>query len=636
MSEAAADALNFDDVTEIVCERLARNLRIRRNLPGNGRVRIDRQLPFLCVSRMPVDRDDSGTRELVTTEAAYLFASADPAFHEGLVELCRAIGATVQEHFDTFLLIELWEDDEVPTDRLDRPGFRIISSELETLPSMFDALETALKAIKVRGFPADVAFVATDRVAPPGLEPLAPPSGGDEASRTFLLGIAVAPVYRDPETGRPFPLVLERLRAQLAVALRKAIFAFAGVEPVTEADGEVHYEALGPTALTQAVRTVDDQLCEIASSFDFLLQVTPINSEDAWGKFRDGGFRRTPAFQYRPLPDHPSLLKRRLFDIPLEHIEDATLAQLCREKQEELDRQLAALRDRGTPHFLYESLHLYGSPDDALVALAEEILKRRPATIDRESDDRFVTVREIVTGAKQEIDRYRERMSEFDAGVVVSDGIAAGLMVARDRLYVSEAARLRQERLEPLLHHEIGTHLLTYFNGCRQPFGLMAAGLAGYEPLQEGLAVLAEYLVGGLSAARLRNLAGRVLAVRAMADGASFVDTFHHLHAGRGFSARAAFTTVLRVYRGGGLTKDAIYLRGLQELLGYLHGDHDVEPLYVGKIGLHHVPYVRELRRRGVLRPPAVLPRFWDDPRLRDRLEACRRCGVLDLLETAE
>ncbi|NIQ16470.1 MAG: DUF1704 domain-containing protein, partial [Candidatus Dadabacteria bacterium] len=68
-------------------------------------------------------------------------------------------------------------------------------------------------------------------------------------------------------------------------------------------------------------------------------------------------------------------------------------------------------------------------------------------------------------------------------------------------------------RVEALLQHEIGTHALTYFNGLSQPFKQLCIGLSGYEELQEGLAVLAEYLVGGLSKPRLRLLAGRVVAV---------------------------------------------------------------------------------------------------------------------------
>ncbi|MGC1274733.1 MAG: tyrosine/phenylalanine carboxypeptidase domain-containing protein [Planctomycetaceae bacterium] len=635
MSDDTPASIAFDSLAVAVCERISRNDRVRRNLPGEGRVRIDRQLPFLCVYRSPQDRDDTGARELVTTEAAYLFASGDPALHEGLVGLCSAIAAVVREHFGAFLLIEIWEEDDAPSQLHDRPGFQIITPELETLPTMIAVLEAALAEIAIQGRAADVTLVSRERVSPPGMEPLVP-ADANAARGTFVLGLAVRPVYRDPTTGRPYPLVLQTLRRQLATALRKGVFEFSGCGTADLPVAMAHYESLGPTALTQAARLADRLLCEVSSSFDFLMQVTPVNSEDAWREFRDGGFRTKPMLYYRPLPDHPNLLKRRLFEVPLEHIEDSTLAHLCGEKQDELDHQLAALRDRGTDHFLYASLQLYGGAEDSLVALAEEILSRRPAEPATISAGSFVAATEIAASARQEIDRYRSQMPEFDADVVVSDGVASGLMVAQDRLYISESARLRRERLMPLLHHEIGTHLLTYFNGRRQPLGLMYAGLAGYEPLQEGLAVLAEFLAGGLTASRLRTLAGRVLAVRSMTDGASFVEAFQQLHTGHDFSPRVAFTTVLRAFRAGGLTKDAIYLRGFQELLDYLRGGHDVEPLYVGKIGLHHVPYVRELRRRGVLCPPGVLPRFWEDPRLHERLEACRRSSVLELLESAE
>jgi len=43
-----------------------------------------------------------------------------------------------------------------------------------------------------------------------------------------------------------------------------------------------------------------------------------------------------------------------------------------------------------------------------------------------------------------------------------------------------------------------------------------------FEALQEGLAVVAEYLVGGLNRSRMRLLAGRVRAVASLVAGADF------------------------------------------------------------------------------------------------------------------
>lgn len=616
----------------VVRERLARNLRIRRNLPGEGTLRIDRQLPFLCIHRRPDGEPDPGTHELVTTEAAYLLASGAPQHASGVADLCRMISDTLREHFGVLLFLEIWAADLGPSEtelaEVKRPMFQIVASEAEEVPTTLAAFESSLQTISIGGLSADVTVVRRSPVAPPGLPALSPCPPGDPAT-CVCLGLAVRPIYRDAEGGVLYPLVLQRLRTQLSRALRRAIFSFSGVD---SADPQAHFDALGPSALSRTARLADQQICEVSEAFDFLLQATPVNSEQAWHEFSAEGFKSQPTLYYRPLPYHPTLLKRRLYEIPIERIEDPTLAHLFWLKQEELDRQLTALRDRGTPNFLYGSLQLYGEPDDVLVGLARQVLAvDAPSAADGDGD--LAGVAETAARAREEIDIYHSRQASFSARVEVCDDIAAGLMVAKDELLVSETVGIPRRRLQPLLHHEVGTHLLTYFNGREQPLRQMYAGLSGADGLQEGLAVLAEYFTGGLTPDRLRTLAARVVTVRSMTDGRPFEETFQMLRDEHRLAARAAFVTTLRVYRSGGLTKDIIYLRGLCDLLAYLRQGHELEPLFVGKIALEHLPFVQELRRRGIIRPPPLLPRFWEEGGFRDRLERVRRCSVLDLLE---
>src|SRR5205085_1390877 len=138
-------------------------------------------------------------------------------------------------------------------------------------------------------------------------------------------------------------------------------------------------------------------------------------------------------------------------------------------------------------------------------------------------------------------------------------------------------------RVEPLLSHEIGVHLLTYFNGSAQGLRLFRSGLSGYEGMQEALAVFAEYLAGGLTPERLKLIAGRVVGCASMLDGATFSETYSVLVKDYNFSEPAAFNLVLRLYRGGGLAKDAIYLRGLLALLDHLENGGALEPFWMGK-----------------------------------------------------
>jgi uncharacterized protein (TIGR02421 family) len=158
--------------------------------------------------------------------------------------------------------------------------------------------------------------------------------------------------------------------------------------------------------------------------------------------------------------------------------------------------------------------------------------------------------------------------------------------------------------------------------------------LAGYDELQEGLAVLSEYFAGGLSRPRMRLLAARVIAARRLIEGASFVETFREIDRTYDFEKRTAFTITMRVYRAGGLTKDATYLRGLIALLQYLKKGGEIEPLFVGKFNRTHIPIIKELQWRNVLHPGIVIPRYMSDEGVAEKLRRIRNgAGLLDLIE---
>ena len=89
----------------------------------------------------------------------------------------------------------------------------------------------------------------------------------------------------------------------------------------------------------------------------------------------------------------------------------------------------------------------------------------------------------------------------------------------------------------------------------------------------------------------------------------------------------------MRVFRGGGLTKDAVYLRGLVEVLNYLKNGGDIETLFVGKMGPEHVSIIRELQWREVLHPAPIVPRFMTFDKTAERLERVKEgISVLDLV----
>jgi uncharacterized protein (TIGR02421 family) len=309
------------------------------------------------------------------------------------------------------------------------------------------------------------------------------------------------------------------------------------------------------------------------------------------------------------------------------------LARVFREKLDELDRQITVLQDRNTKRFLHESIQLYGEVEDDLHSLALDILQRiRPRSREKASKG-VVSAETFAQRARDEIEYLSSQYQDVSARVEVRSDVT-GLLVSRGNLLVSSLSRIPVSRVEALVQHEVGTHVLTYHNGRAQKFRLLYTGLAGYDALQEGLAVLAEYLVGGLSRPRLRLLAGRVVAARCLLDGASFIDTFRVLRNTYGFANRPAYTVTLRIFRSGGLTKDAVYLRGLRQILEYIGAGGSLEPLFTGKIAIQHIPIIHELRWRGVLVPPPLAPRYMNQSDSLLRLERLRRgASVIDLLE---
>lgn len=632
MNRRAASGHDITDhFIDEVCTRLQANRRVRRSLPEGGRLHIDRRLPFLCVYRRPADRPDEGTHQLVTGEASFLVASGSSRYRRSLARLVRRLTTLLASEFGAFLIIEVWSKPNNPQAvvSLDpdellaewKPQFVVATRGPNKPRWTIEMLERALRRIKVHRMSAEAR--TDDRRAwhAPGLPPLLPVA---EARRLacHTLGVEVRPIYRDGQTGQTLPSTLRSLRRGFSRALKQTCFTFTRTSTTIRAE---HFHALGRRAMVKAVWEVDRRLSEIHNSFDFLLQATPVNTAPAWREFRRSRFERAPVFHYRPLSVEPTLLKRRLYEIPIERIEDPTLADLFRQRQDELDRKITMLADVGTPRFLLGSLQTYGGVEPPLLELAEQLLRTVSSRSRETGAGAYLDAEAFAARVRAEIAYYTSRYPEFDAKVVVRDDMYWGLLVSGGSLLIGRQTRVPPRRVDALLQHEIGTHLVTYYNGLAQPFRQLDCGLAGYDALQEGLAVLSEALVEGLTRSRMRLLAARVWATEQMIRGATFVETFRALGREHGFPRRQAYTITTRIYRGGGLTKDIVYLRGLVEILTYLREGGELEPLFVGKIAAEHVPLMRELQFRKVLRPAPLRPRYLDNPKAIAKLDHLRQ-----------
>lgn len=598
--------------------RVAEGARVRRYMPGWGRLLVDRPQPFIVVYRRPADRADTGADRLAVGPASYLLAD-EAARPQDTRRLLHSVVRTLGERFGACLVIEVWSAEPADESPAHRPSYRVCTRRGDELDDVASEVAASLAESRILHMKPTVTTEECAKVAPPGMRQLFTARELRSAGAS-LIGLEVTAAFRESVDGPVFPNVLRQMRRRVTTALSRGAYEFTHDRTAAR---PAHHLALGRRAFTRTVWDIDAELADIGQSYDLLLQVTPVNSERAWAAFQRSHHQRCPHFVYRPLPVDIGVLKRRLWTIRPERVEDPTLMYLFRGVQRRLDRQLTLLADIGTRDFLHTSLQLHGTVDPELFRTAEYLLDRLPQRA-RTNRATRLDAAAFASRAAAQIEGYRATDPDFGRAPEVRDDIYTGLYVSNGRLYVGSRIRVPEPRADALLQHEVGTHVVTHHNGTHQPLKLLAVGLPGYDELQEGLAVLAEHLVGGLDADRMRVLAARVTAVAGVADGAGFVDTYRML-IDRGFRNRTAFTIAVRVHRGGGLTKDAMYLRGLQRLLTRLSDGCSFERLFVGKYGLGHIPVIDELLLRGVLSRPAVLPSYLQRPEAVERLEAVQR-----------
>ncbi len=383
------------------------------------------------------------------------------------------------------------------------------------------------------------------------------------------------------------------------------------------------------TVAASLVAEVDRAVSDADRRMAFLLHVTPVNVAEACAEFTASA-DAAPAFEYRPLPFDPRAEAARLAE--LSELAGDGWAALLRAKRREVVIRLEMLARRGTAQFRELADLLYGGVTKELAALAHQLLDSIPPS-GPERASPGVGAAEIARRATAEIAAYRRLLPELDCRVEVRPDVA-GMVVEQGNLLIGRDTVVPPERVQALLHHEIGTHVLTHANGGRQPLRLMRDGLAGYEELQEALGVLAEYLSGGLSPPRLRRLAERVAAVASMQVGATFRETYDLLRRRWGLAAGAAFRVAMRAHRAGGLAKDLVYLRGLEGLLAHLGAGRSFDVLFAGKITLRDVAAIERLLAGGGMERSWVAPRYLDDPGAAERFDRLRAgMAVPGLLE---
>ena len=421
-------------------------------------------------------------------------------------------------------------------------------------------------------------------------------------SRSLCVPLEVKKVYMDETTGELYPLMLEEITGALKQALsyNGAYFSRKFTQKKVVRSNFFAEES------SKVIQRVDTALYRVAKGIDTLRYINPVNLAKEKKAFFAKNGNYTPQFRYRQLKIDPFAFRKRLYAIPVDTIQDVTIRQLYRNTIDMLAQKIDLLTTIGTDSFLYNSLRFHGEPSDNDISLARFLLAA-PA-VPEEHDQVLLSARECVAAFKD-----AERDYSFEFQVELSRRLVARAMVAsaKRKVLINSSAQFTEVEIQGLIHHELGVHMVTTCNAKEQSLKIFRLGLPGNTETQEGLALMSEYLSGNLTLARLQTLAHRVVAVHMMVKNYDFSRTCKNLVDDFGLSKDDAFNLTVRVYRGGGFTKDYLYLTGLRKVLDLYRSGVDLGLLFVGKTSINYLDTIKEMSIREVVTQPRHTPRAW-------------------------
>lgn len=608
---------NVDNILDNILQKIHNRDPFHVQLPTRNKLVFNKTVPYLFIYRTH-EKKDPMLSELVKTEYAYLKVQ-DPQFKAQ--QWVSPIAQKLADEFGSCLLVEAFIADPAQENDME------IHISRKNVQSIAQYLA---KHIQIDNPSLSVELVTHKRLPiPDNKEPIIDLKD-KKNNQVLYIGLSVRAKYLNNERGEVLPILMRQFRETLSKGLSKTFFEFVRIHTLSK---PTEFKIVHQSELNPLVWEIDAKLAKESQRFDFLLLITPVNTHEAWLQFKKDSYRKAPSFQYRPMPIDPDIIKRNLYNLRIEDLYDPTIADLFRDKRKELDAMMSMLSERGKKGFMLGSLQIFGNVSEKLLDKAKAILAiteedHRPKT--RPED--IIHAEEFAAIAREEINYLKKQHPSFNTTVRLRDDFY-GVMVNQGILNISRQYQLPRKRVQALIQHEVGTHIVTYFNGKQQPFNLFRLGVPGYEKLQEGLAVLSEYMVGELTNDRLRILAARVVAVHHMIGGNSFIDTFSLLTEHYKFEKEVAFQMTMRVYRSGGITKDALYLQGLIELVNYIKEGNDITLLTIGKIRKEYIPIIQELMLKGIVKPPVLTPRYLEKEYLQ-KLDTLRSgSGIFKMIQ---
>jgi len=342
---------------------------------------------------------------------------------------------------------------------------------------------------------------------------------------------------------------------------------------------------------------IDKHIDELVKKIELLNYVNPINIESEKEKFFSSKYLTDPNFKYPKRDFDKFKLHKEFFTQSIDKIEDERLREIYEDIIYFYSGLIQCIETIGKgKKFYFNSLHSFGTPTEQDVENAKFILHF-------DDEDAHSDIFKPQYTASESAHFFREYSKKYDFTYEIKNSSTMGAiaMVSNSikALVLNENHVFSDNEINVLTNHEIGVHMVTTMNGLLHPLKIFSHGFPNNEETQEGLAVFSEYMSGNLTVKRLKELAYRVLAVDSLAKGYSFSRTFRMLHNDYDLEREEAFYISIRAHRGGGFTKDYLYLTGLKKIYDYYKKGKDLGLLLTGKVSLEFVDDIQYMIDKG-------------------------------------
>ena len=428
-------------------------------------------------------------------------------------------------------------------------------------------------------------------------------------SNTLVLPTEIKKVYCDELTGDTYPKITRLLQQNLKQAILTNANDFCqGLEKWHH----ISSLSLLDKSNNKSLLKIDKDLYSLLKNIELLAEVNPINTIIEKNRFFKSKFTETPNFRYNPIKINSFRLKQHLMSIPVLDIQDVSIRELYRSTLVGYFDKIDMINTLNSNKFLYNSLRYFGRPSKKDLQNASYILSL--------PDIPNEVKKEPVYDAQTAMGIFKNALNEYGikAKVEMSNRVISQVMVLNSKksILIQPHAKFKHKELLALTEHEIGVHMLTTINSGKQQLKIFNIGLPVNTVTQEGLAILSEYLSGNITLSRLKKFALRAVMVDHMCSGATFIECFNMLRNDYNVDPELAFSIVTRIFRGGGFTKDHLYLSGFITILRFWEEHNDLSPLLVGKTSLQFFTTIEEMIGREMITPPALITKGFLNPQI--------------------